>query len=434
MPFADEFINGVLAGQQVKGQRQDEEYRRLRLQFEQEDRGIEKELLQHRMRELKISERLQARQAAAQNLQMMSGQSQANLPEEALDPLTPRDEVAGVESEAFGEGPAQRMLRPVEIPGIEELGIPGASIRPQTMEQQLAQQMAALRLKESLEVRPVARGGSLVQGGREIFHNEYEDPADKVLVPVVNRDRSGKETTTYMKRSEIPEGFQSTRERLPQRTSTAQTASATDIADFVSGVVRGDTPATEIPISALGVKIRSELARQGFNLTRAQQEQTALRTHYSTLNTGERANLRVAADATTEALDALEELNEQWKVGNWGPMSWVRVTAAKAGGLGDLAKTLAGDIEAAVAAVRENLATLKSGGSAPTNRTIAEAESALSARSSPASLEATIRRLRQAVGYKRSAITGLEAVTPTTQAGEADFDYDPATGTLKPRR
>lgn len=429
--FTEQFINGVLAGQQSLAQKQDTQYRRLRMQFEEEDRGIEKMLLQHRMKQLKIDERLQARQAAIQNLQTMSGQSQADIPEEALSPLSAREEVAGVEGQAFGEGPTPRNIAPMNIPGIEELNIPGISVRPQTLEQQLAQQIALFSAKEAAEIRPVARGGSLVRGGTEIFHNEYEDPADKVLVPVVNRDAQGRETTTYMKRSDIPEGFTSTRERLPQRPSTQIILPQEDLTAVAEAIKRGDQPAdlTGFP-GKERVKIAAMLAKEGFNTTRALQEQRALMTHYQTLNTGERANIRIAADSTSEAIDILEDAAAKWKENGFGTFSWAGIMAAKALG-GDKAQ-LAKDVESAVTSVQENLAFLKSGASAPSVRVMDDAVRALNARQSPTDLTATIRRLRQQVATRRGAITSLEAITPTSQAGTADFDYDPATGTLKP--
>lgn len=412
MAFADQFISGYTAGQQTKQRKQQQDW-------EVEDRDIEKQLLQHRMKELKIQERLRARTAAKENLDLMQGIPEAD--------VTPEQVEGGMQGRLnMMERGEPTRLNPMEIPGIEEYGIPGVKRRPQTMEQQLAELLAQAQIKESTEVRSVPRGGKLIQGGRVIAEGS---PVSEPLQTVTERDASGRETTRYVPRAEAQE-MTSVRERLPQRQSTSTSAaSPADIEEFVTGVVRGDTPPDQIPVSALGVRIRGELARRGYNLTRAQSDLKALTSHYQTLNTGERANLRIAADTVESALDELERVNEGWQSGGLGILSSARLAAAKLGGLGGDARQMAADFEAAVGEVRSALALLKSGGSAPTNKALEDAEKAISTGSN---IGAAITRLRTALQYRTAAVRNLDAITPSSVEGAADFEWDPATGQLVP--
>lgn len=254
--FMSQFVQGIESAQRIRKTKRQEAY-------EVEDRDIQKDLLQHRLRELKLQDKLRARAAAVQNLEMQSGMAQNQVPGSMLEELTPQqlegDKGPGmIATMPQTIKPAERQMRPVQIPGIEEMGIPGFERRPQTMEQILAELGARKQAEESSKVYNIARGGMLSTGsGETIANNPYEAaptyrsvkvrnpdgsetervmtaeeaaalgpiqsaaPVDNTLVPVTTRDASGRETTTYTPRPQA-RGTTAVKEPDPVKPSTAR--------------------------------------------------------------------------------------------------------------------------------------------------------------------------------------------------------------------
>lgn len=399
MGFAEEFINGVLAGQQTLANKQDQRHRQMRMQFEQEDRGIEKEILQHRIRDLKIQERLQARQAAQQNLEMLSGTPERDIPTDRLMPM-PTD-------------PQEPMrMRPIDIPGIdfEGVSIPGMQATPQTMEQLLAAQMATRRM-EALSTPRVLGENQVLTMGDEVLARGPQDPY-KDHVWAYTRDARGQTVRRFIPRAEAASQDWEV-EPVPRRTSNINVfREQIDIPSIVEGLRRGDYPPDQIPQSTEGLAIRSAAMKAGIPLRSMQDQARALAQHYQTLNSGQIANVRLATDEVSQALDILEEANKTWNDSGWGKFSWASMAAAENNLLGAEAKRTAMGVKEAAALVGEHLQNLKTGGSNPSNRVLDEIGTALSAYNSPNALDRTIQRLRTSVAIRRGAISGLEAVLP----------------------
>lgn len=206
MPFAESFIQGALAGQQVREARR-------RQQQEQEDRKIEQQLLQHRIRELKIQDQLRARQLALEDVKLLEGQSEADLAASAFEPgsIGGRVESAGPTAgtteptlpgqvESLG-GLLPTLMRAVQVPGVSELGRPGLAVRPRSLEQLRALQVAQKRAEEAERLFPVGPGTTVVRGTGEVVARGAPRPERQV--PVTTRDRSGRETTRFVPESAV---------------------------------------------------------------------------------------------------------------------------------------------------------------------------------------------------------------------------------------
>jgi len=130
--FASNFIQGYSVGQQTRLRKEDERrakdqevFQKKKQEWEAEDRTIEKDILQQRIRALKIQEKLQARAAARENVQTMQGTS--------VKDLTP-DQTEGGVIPAYNLAPGmedtiQTRMKTMQIPGIEELGAVAPGLR-----------------------------------------------------------------------------------------------------------------------------------------------------------------------------------------------------------------------------------------------------------------------------------------------------------------
>ncbi len=401
MPFAEEFINAFLAGQQAKAEKQDYQHRQRKMLFEEEDRGIEKEVLQHRLRELKINQRLQARKAAEENLNFMSG-----IPESEVTPDMTEGGVLPARS-ATGDNSIQTLLKEMELPGIEELGIAGVKRRPQTLESQLSKTMAEARIKAMTTPYNLSPGQHRQVGGVDIA-----SLPDRPQTPIglTNRDVKGTETTEYVLPGDAV-GRTTTRARLPSRAGAggggANRLSDEDRDANVQGIIAGRLP-PQVPNSNEGLRIQAGLQRAGFDLKKANQDLRATRAHYQTLNGAQQSQIRIAADIAEGALGALEDVQAAWKSGGRGIFSNARLTLAKNGGLGPEAQQQAKDFEAAVAEVQQAIAVLNSNGGNPSNAAITAAANAINTGSN---IEAAIKQLRKSLQYRIASVRNLEAIT-----------------------
>lgn len=147
--FTEDFIDAYSRGQEARTKKRLEENA-------QEDRDIEKQLLQHRLKAIKINEKVLARKGAMENADLMEGQPEANFPWDGQQ----QRQAPSALGPGFGtmEVP-KRGPSPVNIPGIEELGVPGTTAQPRSLEEVLRQL--------SMEVRTKARGMSHELSGDE---------------------------------------------------------------------------------------------------------------------------------------------------------------------------------------------------------------------------------------------------------------------------
>lgn len=151
--FAENFIAGHQAGQQRKAQEQ-------AFQDAQEERGIRKMMLDLQLRHDKLTEAVQARELAKSNLDLQQGQPFADLAQPITDGQTNGQFDTSTPTSA-GTVPQQMAIRPVSVPGVAELGIPGVSVKPRSMEELVAAQTAAKLRDVMLTPQKVGEGESV---------------------------------------------------------------------------------------------------------------------------------------------------------------------------------------------------------------------------------------------------------------------------------
>lgn len=196
---AGAFFRGQQAGQAVQAHKQALEENKIRAM-----------VLKHQLDGLKIEDQIRTRALASQNLQLLHGQPEADLPQEAVTqanlPSTSRagmmtspvasmvnnrvrssmemqtgestsDPLAGPTPESIPAPLAQdaapdtnnlaRRTAAVDIPGVPGLGVPGVPVRPQSLEQIRRQQVLA-KLNEPRVLGPdqeLQVGGNVVARG-----------------------------------------------------------------------------------------------------------------------------------------------------------------------------------------------------------------------------------------------------------------------------
>lgn len=354
-----------------------------------EDRDIEKQLLQHRLKEMKIADRLKAREVAIQNAQALEGQPEANFPQHEFG-LGQPDFSGGIPQRVTSGGGAN--VPRVDIPGIDELGVGGVSVQPQTLEQNLAQAMQEFRMKARNTAQSASHGERITlpsqTPGQPPEVLAEGDPIREPRHRVVTRDENGVETEEWLTDAEV-ENQQFTREKRPPTSINA--VSDDDRDAFVDGVIDGSNPADLITGMTTGEKIKLGAAfkRKNFNLSTAVTDIKAFRTYMSTLNSGQQQQVLAASDNALTQLDALEAVLDKDGDG-------IRFPGTKQ----------AADLEAAAKGIRELLPLIKGGGASPTNKALDEAEKELKTGLFSGKLKPKIAKLRENLKYRIASIKG----------------------------
>lgn len=371
--FARNFIEAFAQGQQVRTRR--------RLEQEAvEDRVIEKQLLQHRLKEMNISDKLRARNEAKERYDLLNNQPQDDIPGAADMPqrtfgLTDPDFSGGIPQRVTGGGPR---LPSITIPGVEG---PDTVLQPRTREQNFEQMINEMLAKVFVTPQSASRGETITVGGKVIARGQpYPEP----LVPYTTRDERGVETTERIPASEALRRGPAVKQPLPRRPSSGNSVPRVSDEGFDkmwADVVAGNTPATAVPDMKTEYGGRFHMRKPaGFDLTKAQNDQVAFRRYLNGLQTGQQQAILVASETVQTGLNELEALIDR--------------------------KAADADIKSAADKVRGDLALLKSGGHAPTNKALEMAENELKTGwfGNSASLKPKIARMRKELGYRTAAI------------------------------
>lgn len=208
----------------------------------------------------------------------------------------------------------------------------------------------------------------------------------------------------------------------------AGTAGGQDVKDLAGGIIAGTSPPD---MREYGYRDRTalaaELKRQGFDLTKAQQDWTATQKYLATLNGAQQTRLRQAVSFTKDGLDQLEDIYNQWqKVGstsNWKVFNRGSLATAKQlpGAAGDLANRL----EARLADVNSELGTVYKGGNSSTDESLKLAAKNLSGDWNEQTFKDALKDIRESLKYRENSMKLIPAGTssgnaytpPATQGG-----------------
>lgn len=170
MAFAEAFIESFLAGREhLRQQKQ--------MELQQQEHELRKQQLQHQMGQLKIAEKVKARDAALEQFKLLTGQPAASFPQDysamqnKVESPVPGGGVPspdlltghpGFGTQVPQQGMVQARPQPVNFPGIEEWGVPGFSMTPQTREQVRGQKRQDTLEDALMKFHEVSPGASLV--------------------------------------------------------------------------------------------------------------------------------------------------------------------------------------------------------------------------------------------------------------------------------
>lgn len=204
---------------------------------------------------------------------------------------------------------------------------------------------------------------------------------------------------------------------------TPKTERLTNEQLIARSIINGDQPPLLTGLYSKSAAVRAELAKKGYDLTKATQDWKATDKLLSTMNSAQQVRLRQAVSFTKESLDVIDQLNEEWRGGNFPLLNKANISAAKSGALGQDAQSLATRLDAQIADLVSELATVYKGGNSSTDESLSLAAKSLNGNFSYNQLKDSVNLIRQNLQIRENSINN------TGVAGVGDNQYAPETGT-----
>lgn len=211
---------------------------------------------------------------------------------------------------------------------------------------------------------------------------------------------------------------------------------AQDAKDIAAAIMRGEQPPEMTRLFSLAGPVKAELARKGYNLTKATEDWTATQKYLSTLNSQQQTRLRQAVSFAAESLPLVRQLVTDWDSAGLPVLSKANLEAAAKGTYGPSQQSLARRLKAQIADLTSELGTVYKGGNSSTDESLRLAAENLQADwSKKAALDA-IDQIDKNLTIRTNSMsnTGVAGVTnnqyaPQPVAGAKR--YNPSTGKIE---
>lgn len=190
-----------------------------------------------------------------------------------------------------------------------------------------------------------------------------------------------------------------------------------DADSIAQAIASGSQPPEVTGLYRLAGPVRAALAKQGYDLTKANLDWQATKKHVSTLNGAQQTRVRQAIATAADSLDVIDGLAEQWKGGNFPLLNKANLALARNGAYGQQAASIATQLEGQITDVVSELANVYMGGNSPTDHALQLAEKNLRADWSERVLRDMTKLARTNLTIRRNSMehvgpAGLSSATP----------------------
>lgn len=150
--------------------------------------------------------------------------------------------------------------------------------------------------------------------------------------------------------------------------------------------------------------VNAYLSGQGYNLTKATEDWTAIQKRISTLNGQQQVRLGQAVSFAKDSLSLVDQLNAQWQGGQFPLLNKANLALAKNGAFGQDAQSLATRLEAQINDLVSELGTVYKGGNSSTDESLKLASANLNANWSQKTLQDAVNLIRTNLQIRENSI------------------------------
>lgn len=187
---------------------------------------------------------------------------------------------------------------------------------------------------------------------------------------------------------------------------------------IAEAIMEGRMPPVFTGLYGKSAAVKSELARRGFDLSKATSDWNATQKYITSLNSTQQLRLRQAVDFTYESLDIVDMLAEKWNSlnlsGDYKFINKPAIKAAKQGLLGEDAQSVATQLDNQISDLVSELATVYKGGNSSTDQSLALSAEQLKSDWSYKTLTDNVNLIRKNLAIRKGS---LASGAPSTIGG-----------------
>lgn len=157
---------------------------------------------------------------------------------------------------------------------------------------------------------------------------------------------------------------------VPPQSAVTVNQTGDDAKSIAEAIARGEQPPDVTGLYRLAGPVRSELAKMGYDMTKANLDWKATQRHVQTLNGQQQTRFRQAIDTALHSVDVIDTLADQWKGSGFPLLNKANLALAKQGALGPQAASLATQLDGQITDVTSELGQVFMGGNSPTDHAL----------------------------------------------------------------
>lgn len=180
------------------------------------------------------------------------------------------------------------------------------------------------------------------------------------------------------------------------------------VKNVAAGIVNGDQPPTTTGLYRYGAKVRSELEKNGFNLSHANLDWLATSASIKNLNSNQQNRLRQSVGMAIDLMPSIENLAQQWDAGKYPWLNQKERELAKAGlmeGKYPGIQSIATQLDSQIATLTADLGAAYMGGNSPTDHSLELAAKALNSDWSKQVLLDNIKLAKANLAIRRNSLS-----------------------------
>lgn len=234
----------------------------------------------------------------------------------------------------------------------------------------------------------------------KMYQDRAKLQAGSAPVPVISK-------TDAIKKGTVPKNA-----KIVAEAGMVGTAGLQDINDTAKGIIEGNLSPILSDVSRRDkTAINARLQRAGFNVNKAAAEYRAVQKYITSVNSPQQVRLRQAIVSSTDGIDELERINEEFKRFNFTPLNKAQLLAALTGA-DPRKRDLATSYITQINVIKDELAQTFMGGNSPTDRAIGLAEEMLKSEYGVKQLNTSLSQLKKNLKYRLNAIDSVGPVVP----------------------
>ena len=246
-------------------------------------------------------------------------------------------------------------------------GMPGYEKAAQRLPDKFTPQIAYMsdKLVGALEKRAQARDTATAKA--EAAATAAADKKEAQAATLADRKEGRKESLEA--RKEVARLIASLRDNSTAKKANLTTVEVQKIGD---AIMRGEQPPDMQGrgMAKIAPQLAAYFADKGFDMTTAQADWQAVKTHVKNMNGPQQLRLGQAISFTRESLPIIRSLAAEWKAGGFAPLNSLNLHAAATGAYRTKAASIATRLESQISDLTSELGTVYKGGNSSTDESL----------------------------------------------------------------